>query len=91
MTEQEEMIRAADAKHLLSNPMYREAWEIPRERIIKKLESSISDDERRDLNYLLRAFRVARSYAEQVIETGKLAEEADKQKRSFADRMLRRA
>ncbi len=92
MTEHEERIRGADAAHLLANPMYREAWEVPRERIIKKLESSsITDDERRDLNYLLRAFRIARSYAEQVVVTGKLADEAENQKRSIADRILRRA
>ena len=92
MTEHEEMIRAADAKHLLANEMLREALEVIEANVVNKLaEADLAPDRILKLQAILAGKRAFQKYLHMVIQTGKLAEEAEKQKRSIADRILRRA
>ena len=92
---QEDRIRGAEFQQLLDSPQFKEMWQVPKDRIVSRLEQSgISEDERRTLNYLLQAFRLAKSYAERAAETGRLesmAEVEEQKKRTIADRFLRRA
>ncbi len=92
MTEQEERIRGADAEHLLANAMMREALETIEARLIDKLASAdTKPDEALRLQAILVGKRRFEYYLKQIIQTGKMAEIVEEQKRSLADRILRRA
>ena len=72
---QQDIMRASQAKQVLTAPIYRESWEEVRRRIVEQLESAeVAPERRARLNDLLVAHKKARQYLEQVMNTGKLAE-----------------
>lgn len=84
--------RGEEARQLLDNPLVKESFQVLRDVIVARLESeSLTDDQRRDLNYQLQALRKHKRWLEQVMVTGTLAAMDEKRKRSIADRILRRA
>ena len=91
MTPDEEIVRGNQAKAMLNSPIYKEAWEAPEARIVQLLRSADLDPAKRErLNYLLIAFAAARSYAEQVMFTGKMAAQQIERDRTFTERMVDR-
>ena len=84
--------RGEEARQLLETPLLKEAWQALRDVIVARLESeSLTDDQRRDLNYQLQALRKHKRWFEQVLVTGTLTAMEEQRKRTIADRILRRA
>jgi hypothetical protein len=91
MNEQQQEQRGEEARRILGDPIFKEAWEKVRERIVVKLESEeMTDAERLRQNDLLWALRAARKQIEFVAVTGTLVAMDTQRKRSIADRILRR-
>ncbi len=91
MTPEQEIQRGHNAKRLLSDTLYQEAWDAPKAKIIKLLESADLDPAKRErLNNLLVAFATARNYAEQVMMSGKMAAEQIERDKTFQERVKAR-
>lgn len=91
MTPDEEIDRGHRMARIVNDPMYQEAWDEPRKRIVALLESADTDPEKRArLNMLLVAFAQARKYAETVMQTGKMAAQQIERDRNFAQRVKER-
>jgi len=83
--------RGEEARQLLENELYKEAWQMVRERIILSLENqNLAQDDRKHLNNVLVGLRDARRYLEQVMVSGTLAAKELERKRTMAERLLRR-
>ncbi len=84
--------RGEDARALLSNELFKEAWAALREQLTRRLETEeLSVEQRMELVNLLRANRKAKIYLEQVLVTGTFAAQDIERKRSLLDRIKRRA
>lgn len=84
--------RGEDARRLLGSELYKESWQVVREKLIQRLEHpDLPPDERQRLNNALVGLKDARRYLEQVMVTGTMVAMETQRKRSLADRMLRRA
>lgn len=82
--------RGEDARRILDDAIYREAWELIRNRIIEQLEhADIPEDRRGRLNDLLIAHKKARQYMEQVLVTGTLAATEIDRQASLTERMTK--
>lgn len=80
--------RGLEAQQVLSTPIYVEAWEIIKSRIVEQLENAdLPADRRQRLNDLLVAHRKARQYMEQVVVTGKMASDEIDRQASLAQRL----
>ena len=91
MTSDQEIDRGRGMARIVNDPLYQEAWNVPKERIIGLLESADLDPEKRArLNALLVAFAQARRYAEQVMQTGKMAAQQIERDRTFTERVKER-
>lgn len=91
MTPDEEIQRGHSARRLMSDTIYLESWEAPKAKIIRLLESADLDPAKRErLNNLLVAFATARHYAEQVMQSGKMAAEQIERDRTFSERVKQR-
>jgi len=74
VTPEQEIRRGENASAVLRSDVYQEAWAMIRDRIVSQLEmADTSDEQRRRLNDLLIAHRKARQYIEQVMVSGKMA------------------
>lgn len=76
MTKAEELRKAGEAANLLNNPLYNEAWNDIRNRLIEQLETVAINDPQMQTCYVLalqQLKRLRRTF-ETHIETGKLAE-----------------
>ena len=72
----EELRRADDAKRLLDNPLFKEAFKTIREELIKHLlNTKVSEEVERDRLYItIKALDLVEQHIQSVFETGKLAE-----------------
>lgn len=71
-----DMRRGVDAQQVLQSPAYKEAFEIIEQRLLAELTTIEIKPERAEyLRQLLTMGRKYRSYLEQVVVTGKYAEE----------------
>ncbi len=92
MDEIQQERRGEEARMLLNNELYKEAWAALREKLTRQLETEeLTTEQRAELVNLLRANRKARGYLEQVMITGTFAAREIERKRSLLDRMRRRA
>jgi len=91
-SEQEQERRGEEARRILNDPIYREAWGALRETLTKRLESEpLTAQQRLEIVDLLIANRKARVYMEQVLVTGTFAAAEQERKRTLRERLLRRA
>lgn len=80
--------RGIEAQQILASPIYAEAWEGIKSRIVEQLENAdIPADRRQRLNDLLIAHRKAKQYMEQVVATGKMAEMEIERQATLAQRL----
>jgi len=72
----EELRRADDAKRLLDNPLFKEAFKTIREELIKHLlNTRVAEEVERDRLYItIKALDLVEQHIQSVFETGKLAE-----------------
>ena len=72
----EELRRADDAKRLLDNPLFKEAFKTIREELIKHLlNTRVAEEMERDRLYItIKALDLVQQHIQSVLETGKLAE-----------------
>ena len=72
----EELRRADDAKRLLDNPLFKEAFKTIREELIKHLlNTRVAEEVERDRLYItIKALDLVEQHIQSVLETGKLAE-----------------
>tara|TARA_B100000809_G_scaffold213374_1_gene217684 strand:- start:293 stop:553 length:261 start_codon:yes stop_codon:yes gene_type:complete len=72
----EELRRADDAKRLLDNPLFKEAFITIREELIKHLlNTRVAEELERDRLYItIKALDLVEQHIQSVFETGKLAE-----------------
>ena len=72
----EELRRADDAKRLLDNPLFKEAFTTIREELIKHLlNTRVAEEMERDRLYItIKALDLVKQHIQSVLETGKLAE-----------------
>ena len=72
----EELRRADDAKRLLDNPLFKEAFTTIREELIKHLlNTRVAEEVERDRLYItIKALDLVEQHIRSVFETGKLAE-----------------
>ena len=90
MTPEEEVRRGLEAKSLLDNPIYREAYQTIRDNIVTQLSlADTADDKRARLNNLLIALSKVEQYMKQVMASGVMAEM--ERERTLADKLFRRA
>ena len=90
MTPEQEVRRGMEAKSLLDNPIYREAYQTIRDNIVTQLSlADTADDKRQRLNNLLIALSKVEQYMKQVMASGVMAEM--ERERTLADKLFRRA
>ena len=72
----EELRRADEAKRLLDNPLFKEAFTTIREELIKHLlNTRVAEEMERDRLYItIKALDLVEQHIQSVLETGKLAE-----------------
>ena len=72
----EELRRADEAKRLLDNPLFKEAFSTIREELIKHLlNTRVAEELERDRLYItIKALDLVQQHIQSVLETGKLAE-----------------
>ena len=72
----EELRRADEAKRLLDNPLFKEAFKTIREELIKHLlNTRVAEEVERDRLYItIKAIDLVEQHIQSVLETGKLAE-----------------
>ena len=72
----EELRRADEAKRLLDNPLFKEAFTTIREELIKHLlNTRVAEELERDRLYItIKALDLVEQHIQSVFETGKLAE-----------------
>ena len=72
----EELRRADDAKRLLDNPLFKEAFTTIREELIKHLlNTRVAEEMERDRLYItIKALDLVHQHVQSVLETGRLAE-----------------
>ena len=72
----EELRRADEAKRLLDNPLFKEAFSTIREELIKHLlNTRVNEELERDRLYItIKALDLVQQHIQSVLETGKLAE-----------------
>ena len=72
----EELRRADDARRLLDNPLFKEAFTTIREELIRHLlNTRVAEEVERDRLYItIKALDLVKQHIQSVLETGKLAE-----------------
>jgi len=72
----EELRRADEAKRLLDNPLFKEAFKTIREELIKHLlNTRVAEELERDRLYItIKALDLVQQHIQSVLETGRLAE-----------------
>ena len=72
----EELRRADEAKRLLDNPLFQEAFKTIREELIKHLlNTRVAEEMERDRLYItIKALDLVHQHVQSVLETGRLAE-----------------
>jgi hypothetical protein len=85
MTPQNEMIRANDAKRILNEPLYQEAFSLVEEGILRAMKGSAMGDEstHNRLVIALQVLEKVRKHLEDVMLTGKMAELQLEDKKGF--------
>lgn len=92
MTLQEEERRGVEAKYILDNAIYREAYDTIRSNIVSQLSlADTPDDKRGRLNNLLIALSKIEQYMKQIMASGTMAAMQIERDRTLAERLFKRA
>lgn len=92
MTLQEEERRGVEAKYILDNAIYREAYDTIRSNIVSQLSlADTPDDKRARLNNLLIALSKVEQYMKQIMASGTMAAMQIERDRTLAERLFKRA
>lgn len=92
MTPQEEERRGVEAKYILDNAIYREAYDTIRSNIVSQLSlADTPDDKRARLNNLLIALSKIEQYMKQIMASGTMAAMQIERDRTLAERLFKRA
>ena len=88
MTPDEEIIRGNQARTILQDKMYAEAWTTVEQRLVSLLKQVDMDParERRVLD-ALKGLHAARGYLETVMQSGKMAAQQIERDKTFTERM----
>ena len=90
MDPQQEERRGEDAKRVLNEDIYKEAWQVERERIVIALETeTLTDAQVLDLRKDLLSLRRQRRRLEHYMTTGTMAAMEIERKRKLLDRFKR--
>lgn len=88
MTPEQEIERARNAKRVLDDAMYQEAYSAVRERLVQQLTLAETYGERRErLNNLLVALSQVQRYMQNVMEGGKIAAQEIEHRRTMGERL----
>jgi siroheme synthase (precorrin-2 oxidase/ferrochelatase) len=88
MTPDEEIQRGHNARRILNDDMYQEAFNAVRDRLVSLLESAeVTGEKRQRINDLLVQHRKVRQYMETVMQSGKMAAESIERDKRFAERV----
>lgn len=91
MTPEQEERRGEEARVVLDNPIYREAFAQIEANIVAKMAlQATTAAEAEELRRLMIALRKVRTYMEQVLTTGTMAAMEEERKRNWAQRMTDR-
>lgn len=91
MTPEQEERRGEEARVVLDNPIYREAFAQIEANIVAKMAlQATTAAEAEELRRLMIALRKVRTYLEQVLTTGTMAAMEEERKRNWAQRMTDR-
>ena len=89
MSPELEITRGHNAKRVLDDPMYQEAFATVQKRVVDLLAQAETYGERRErLNHLLVALHSVKGYLEQVVVGGKMAAEQIERERTLKERMF---
>ncbi len=89
---QNEEARGEEARRILENPVYIEAWNAIRDRIVSQLElADLDNDKRAKLNDLLVAHSKAQKYMAGVLTTGTMAAMEINRQQSIAQKLADKA
>lgn len=92
MNPQQEERRGIEARAILENAIYREAYQTIRDNIVSQLAlADTPDDKRQRLNNLLIALSKVEQYMKQIMASGTMAAMQIERERTLADKLLRRA
>ena len=88
MTPEQEIERGRNARRVLDDGIYQEAYTVVRERIVSQLsQAETVGDKRERLNSLLVALSTVQRYMEQVAVGGKMAAEQIERDRTLTQRV----
>lgn len=91
LTLRDEEARGEEARRILENEVYVEAWAAIRDRIVAQLESAdLSPEKRQKLNDLLVAHSAAQKYMRSVLTTGTMAAMEINRQRTLAEKASER-
>ena len=87
MSPDETLKRAAEAQRILNEPIYQEAWQVTRAKIVSRLEADdLPEVDRKHLNYLLVALKRVQHHLETVMIAGKEAAREIDRKQTMLER-----
>lgn len=88
MTPEQEIERSRNAKRVLDDAMYQEAFAAIRERIVGQLSLvELAPDKRARLNDLLVSLSAVHKYMQNVMEGGKIAAQEIERQRTLGERL----
>jgi len=88
MTTDDEIVRGNQARMLLQDKLYIEAWDTVEQRLVSLLRRvDIDADKERRVLYALKGLAQARGYVENVMASGKLAAAQIERDKTFTERM----
>jgi hypothetical protein len=91
MTPEQEVTRGHQARRILDDAMYQEAFDVVRDRLVSLLESAeLAPEKRAAVNGLLIQHRKVRQYMEMVMQTGKMAATQIERDKTFPERVRER-
>lgn len=91
MTDAEKVLRGNDAQSVLDNPAYQDAYAQIEARLVETWKAARTPGEREECHQLLRVLEKVHSVLDTTMRTGKLADDVIRRKRTFADKLLKRA
>jgi hypothetical protein len=90
MTDDEKAQRGQDAKAVMQNPAYLDAYHIIEQGLVSKWKDATTPDEREDCHRMLRVLAKFHSVLDSTMRSGRLAEDVLRKRQSFADKLLKR-
>jgi siroheme synthase (precorrin-2 oxidase/ferrochelatase) len=88
MTPEQEVTRGHQARRILDDAMYKEAFDTLRDRLVSLLETAeLPKSKRERVNNLLIQHSKVRKYMETIMQTGQMAAQQIEKDKTFTERM----